>query len=122
MSSNYEGNSRSLQLAILLGPERKSVVRVVYSDESGVGSEHDEPLTVVAALMINIDSQWHPLLESIEQTLRRILRTKDVSRYEIKARNLYHQIRRNDRKAKALMSALMKIPQQHLAPVFYARL
>jgi len=105
--------------ALLLGPERKTVVRVVYSDESGVGSEHDEPLTVVAGLMLNIDSQWHPLLESIEQTLRRILRKKDVSRYEIKARNLYHQIRRNDRKAKALMSALMRIPQQHLVPVFY---
>jgi hypothetical protein len=95
-------------------------VRVVYSDESGIGSEKDEPLTVVTALMLNIDSQWRPVLESIEEALHEILDREDISTYEIRARNLYHQIRRDDPTAKALMSALMKIPQQHLVPVFYA--
>jgi hypothetical protein len=69
--------------------------------------------------MLNVDSQWHPLLESIENTLRAILGVEDISKYEIKARNLYHRIRRGDPTAKALMSALMKIPSQHLVPVFY---
>jgi hypothetical protein len=108
-----------VSLAVLLGPEPKTVVRVIYSDESGIGSEKDEPITVVAGLMLNIDSQWHPVLESIEQSLRETLGKEDISTYEIKAKNLYHQIRRGDPTAKALMAALMKIPQQHLVPVFY---
>ena len=108
-----------MSLAILLGPERKTVVRVVYSDESGIGSEKDEPITVVAGLMLNIDSQWHPVLESIERSLRETLGKEDISTYEIKAKTLYYQIRRSDPTATALMTALMKIPQQHLIPVFY---
>jgi hypothetical protein len=104
---------------LVLGPQRKTIVRVVYSDESGVGSERDEPLTVVAGLMLNIDSQWHPVLASVEKTLREILGREEISTYEIRARNLYHQIRRDEPTAKALMSALMKIPDQHRVPIFY---
>jgi hypothetical protein len=108
-----------VSLTVLLGPERKTIVRVVYSDESGVGSEKDEPLTVVAALMLNIDSQWHPLLDSIESTLQSILGREDISTYEIKARLLYHQIGRDEPTAKALMAALMTLLHKHLVPVFY---
>jgi Protein of unknown function (DUF3800) len=33
-------------------------VRLIYSDESGVGDVRVEPITVVAAIMINADTQW----------------------------------------------------------------
>jgi len=33
-------------------------VQVVYSDESGLGSELKEPLTVVAAFVLNMDRDW----------------------------------------------------------------
>jgi uncharacterized protein DUF3800 len=36
------------------------VLRVVYSDESGTGDEK-QPITVVTALLLNIDSQWEPV-------------------------------------------------------------
>jgi hypothetical protein len=39
----------------LVGDER---VFVAYSDESGVGSIKKEPITVVTAVMMNIDTQW----------------------------------------------------------------
>jgi hypothetical protein len=108
-----------VNLAVLMRPERKSIVRVVYSDESGVGPERHEPLTVVAGLMLNLDSQWHPLLESIEQALREFLGQEDISRYEIKGKNLYQQIRRSTPSAEKLMTALMSLPQRHLVPIFY---
>lgn len=41
----------------LVGSE---LLRVVYSDESGTGDEA-QPITVVGALLLNIDSQWGPL-------------------------------------------------------------
>jgi hypothetical protein len=54
---------------LVLGLNRESVVRVVYLDESGPGSEHNEPITVVVGLMLNMDSQWHPVLELIKSAL-----------------------------------------------------
>jgi hypothetical protein len=41
----------------LVGSE---ILRVVYSDESGTG-DLKQPITVVSALLLNIDSQWEPL-------------------------------------------------------------
>lgn len=102
-----------------LGPERRSVVRVVYSDESGLGSERDEPLTVVAGLMLNMDSQWHPVLEAIERGIVDHIGKDDISGYEIKGRSLYHGIRNGNKKSAKLMTSLMGIPSQHHIPVFY---
>ena len=47
------------QRGYLLGKTGNGVVlRVVYSDESGVGDIKKEPLTVVAAIVINMDRDW----------------------------------------------------------------
>ncbi|HEY1851919.1 MAG TPA: hypothetical protein VGG60_12905, partial [Candidatus Binataceae bacterium] len=46
----------------------RTVVRVVYSDESGTGSIEEEPITVVAAIVINLDTQW----EGVEADLDRV--------------------------------------------------
>src|SRR6266446_8260285 len=85
--------------SLLLGPDYGSVVRVVYSDESGVGSERDEPLTVIAGLMLNMDSQWHPVLESIEDVLANCVGEEKIATYEIRGRNLYHKIKIGDDEA-----------------------
>jgi hypothetical protein len=36
-------------------------LRVVYSDESGTGDAKKQPITVVTAIMLNMDSQWKPI-------------------------------------------------------------
>jgi hypothetical protein len=94
-------------------------VRVVYSDESGTGSERDEPVTVVAGVMLNADHQWHPTLQSIESALRSALGRDETSNFEIRGRNLYHQVRRGDEKAHTLLSELLLIPKQQRLPIFY---
>jgi Protein of unknown function (DUF3800) len=107
-------------LSLRLGPELKTAVRVVYSDESGVGSEREEPFTVVAALMLNIDSQWHPVLRAIDEALREFLGRDQVANYEISGRVLYARIKRGDPQASKLMAALMAIPRKNLVPIFYS--
>jgi hypothetical protein len=41
----------------LLGAE---ILRVVYSDESGTG-DREQPITVVTAIVLDMDSQWTPI-------------------------------------------------------------
>ncbi|MGH7913820.1 MAG: hypothetical protein ACREPW_04115 [Candidatus Binataceae bacterium] len=41
-------------------------VRVVYSDEHGMGSEQQEPITVITAIMLNMDTQWHSVQHDLD--------------------------------------------------------
>ena len=110
-----------MSLAILLRPpERRAIVRVVYSDESGMDKGDVQPITVVAAIMLNMDSQWHPVREAIEKAIMDVLnKTKnDLSHYEIKTATLFHQIKRGDEKAWELLRRLVEIPQRQAFPVF----
>ena len=120
---NWRNNKAKLRgfgrTLLLLGPKKETAVRVVYSDESGIGSEKDEPITIVAALMLNIDSQWHAALELIEEILRTTLGRRDISRYEISGKKLYYKIGRNNPKAATMMSALMAVPGKCRMPIFY---
>jgi len=84
-----------------------------------MGSEQDEPITVVTALMLNMDSQWHPVSESIQRALEAAFGREDFSNYEIRGSALYRKIRKGDTTAQKLMLTLMGIPHQHLVPVFY---
>ncbi len=101
---------------------RLSVVRVVYSDESGTNSSvKDCPHTVVVALLLNMDSQWEPVRDAFEAALRDVYQLPDekVARWAVKGKQLYHQIERGDEKAKVIMARLMSIPRQHLVPIWY---
>jgi Protein of unknown function (DUF3800) len=107
-------------LGVLDTGEHLNVVRVVYSDETGLGSEREEPHTVITALMLNIDVQWHPVFATIEKSIRRFVGRGNISNFELKGRLLYRKIRKGDRKAARLMRDLMEIPGQFLIPVFHS--
>ena len=70
-------------------------MRVVYSDESGVGNIKKEPLTVVAALVINVDRDW----DDIERDLNLIrLRAPDYlleSKRSLKGKKFYSLLRKD---------------------------
>jgi hypothetical protein len=100
---------------IIVGVLDKEVVRVVYSDESALGGTTG--IMVVAAILLNMDSQWIPVRDSVESALEETY--GKVDRFVIKGKNIYHQIEHGEGKAKDLMARLMAIPHQQLVPVWY---
>lgn len=115
----------------LLGHLRTETVRVVYSDESGVGSKDEEPIVVIAALMINVDEQWTILeseLEKIKAETPAILLHEER---EFKGSLLYGAIRKSERlraigrsdsdleKAREVLARLLDTTNRCSVPIFY---
>jgi Protein of unknown function (DUF3800) len=71
------------------------VVRVVFSDESGINSEKDSPNVVVAAVMLNLDVQWPVLPSEIETIIR--IHGHDPAHYELKGSALINDLRKAKR-------------------------
>lgn len=106
---------------LLLEPGSETEVKVVYSDETGTdGNEKRNPTVIVAALMLDLDSQWKPMRDAVEKAILETLHPKNIDRYALKGKSIYHQIERNETKAKDLMSRLMAVPEKCCIPVFYA--
>lgn len=99
----------------LVGDER---VFVAYSDESGVGSLKKEPITVVTAVMMNIDTQWDgvssDLSLSLTATPKRLL-----DRGALKGKKFYQGVRKNDPDAVATLSRVLTIPPTRSLVIFY---
>ncbi len=89
-------------------------MRVVYSDESGTGSEEEEPITVVAAVMLNMDSQWDPVAEDLRK-----LAPNDL--YEFKGSRLFRDLRngRHRSQADAILRGILDVPIHHHVPIFH---
>jgi hypothetical protein len=105
---------------LFLGPEHKTVVKVVYSDESGTGGDlKREPITVVTAIVMNLDSQWVPVRDRIERAIEEVYPGKNLAKYSLKGKNLYHQIERDDPKAADLMALLMAVPLREKVQVVH---
>ncbi len=102
-------------IGILRDGDRCSVVRVVYSDESGTGSISEEPLTVVTALMLNLDSQWEPVYRDLEAL-------RPTPTFEFKGAKLFRDLRNGRRRerADANLRGILSIPARHHVPIFYA--
>jgi len=97
-------------------------VRVVFSDESGTGKNSvREPITLVAAILLDMDSQWVPVRDAIEEAIKNIYEKGDdqLERYALKAKALYHQIERGDIRAAEMMNRLMAIPREQGIPIWY---
>jgi len=80
-----------------------------------MGSMEKEPLTVVAALMLNLDSQWGP----VERDLK-ALEPKKI--YEFKGTRLFRDLRNGRLKEEAnrLLCGVLSLPVKHKLPIFYA--
>src|SRR5271156_1808141 len=102
---------------VRLGDE---TVKVVYSYESGLGSIEEEPVTVVTALMFNLDSQWEPVEHDLfwlqnNTPNKRLLRNG----YELHGKRLLSAVRRHSGEAALVLGSALKIPVKHLVPIFY---
>jgi hypothetical protein len=92
---------------------------VVYSDESGVGSIKKEPLTVVTAVVINMDDQW----ESVEATLRvaemGTPRTLLHKKHQLRGSVLYGAVRKGIPEASTVLKEILSIPVRERLGIFY---
>jgi len=99
----------------------KSNMRVIFSDECGMSGK--DPLTVVTAILLNLDNQYEPLLKGIDEAL--ITAFHDVGKAtecEIKGDRLIDDLCSGREKAKyaeQLVPALLSLPFKHQFPIFY---
>jgi hypothetical protein len=97
-------------------------VRVVYSDESGVGNLAKEPITVVAAIVINMDRDW----DSIETDLRKIAEEASSALLDknrsLKGRKLYSIIRKDipeHEEATHVLNRILAVLLKYRIAIFY---
>lgn len=105
-------SSAPILLGIFRDGAKVTLVRVIYSDETGTGSVDKEPLTVVAAVMINLDSQW----AGVESDLIAIAPKK-----ELKGSRLFRDLRNGRRRdgADRTLRDVLAIPSRHRLPIFF---
>lgn len=96
-----------------------TAVRVVYSDESGCGSIEKEPVTVVTAIVLNLDRQWDSvsaLMTAAEMgTPRNLLHEKRI----LKGSHLYSALRKNITGAKETLERVLQTIVFEKVPIFY---
>jgi hypothetical protein len=103
--------------------EVETSVRVVYSDESGVGNPKKEPITVVAAAVINMDRSW----DAIEAQLYRIVGDTPTNlladRKSLKGKLLYRAIGKGVQPdaahAESILKRILDLPTKYGIAVFY---
>ena len=94
-------------------------MRVVYSDESGMGNIQKEPITVVTALVINMDRDW----EKIESDIRAVTVKTPFELLEnrrvLKGKLLCSAIRKDDSAAGEMLNEILAIPARYRCAIFY---
>jgi hypothetical protein len=92
-------------------------VRVVYSDESGTGSVEDEPILVVTAMVLNMDSQWRP----VEVELNALAPKPN---FEFKGARLFRDLKNGRKRAQAdaILRGVLSIPVRYHIPIVYSAL
>jgi hypothetical protein len=102
-------------------PKRRSeIVRVVYSDETGLGSRKDEPITVATAILLNMDTQWDQLEAAIDASLSKAMPVERAKRYEIKGKKLFYDVGKKRPLSEQLLIDLLLIAEQHKIPISFA--
>jgi hypothetical protein len=98
------------------------VMRIVFSDESGVGSKKNEPITVVTAIVLNMDRQWEPVSASLS-AVRREVRKKNKNLLEkgraLKGKLLYSAIRKGLPEADRILREVLQVIVDQKILVFY---
>jgi hypothetical protein len=91
-------------------------VYLAYSDESGTGDERQEPFVLVAALVINPNSQWDKVSAEIERLVSEHVPPDKQSGFEFHAHDLFGQLHRPSHKA--LLEGLLRIPFKFHLPIY----
>jgi hypothetical protein len=104
-------------------PPGSVIVRVAFSDESGVGSKKDEPITVVTAVVLNMDRQWEPVsngLYSIIGAAREKYAELLERKHALKGKLLYSAIRKKIPGADSILRATLELVIEEKLLVFYS--
>jgi hypothetical protein len=92
-------------------------VYLAYSDESGSGDVSKEPILVVAAVLINPDSQWDGLEKELNNLVNENVPENRRDSFEFHAKELFARLERKD--SKALLKGMFTTLQKHRLPVYY---
>ncbi len=107
---------------ILTATWENMTLRVVFSDESGVGSKKDEPITVVTAIAINFDDHWEPITSRIAPVIDEA-RKKHKGLLDkgqtLKGSLLYSGVRRGIEAADAILRDVLTVINQEKVLVFH---
>jgi Protein of unknown function (DUF3800) len=108
----------------LVSSERgETGVRVVYSDESGVGNPDNEPITVVAAAVINIDRSWNAIEAQLYRIVAEAPKNLLADGQSLKGKILYSAVRKNVQPeatiAGSILSQVLEIPTKYGVALFY---
>jgi hypothetical protein len=96
-------------------------VRVVYSDESGLGGLEAEPLTVVTAICINVDEHWDAIERELTDVIYAIPSRKLLAKgSELKGRKLFKSLRRRIPGAEEALKATLSVAIRQKVPIFFA--
>jgi hypothetical protein len=97
-----------------------SLMRLIYSDETGTGSATDDPLMVVAAVVVHGDEQWGLIETAVNAILRELVPPRKWLTYEFKAAKLFKDRHRGDNAA--ILQRLLEILPSVGLPVAYGAL
>ena len=100
-----DGNGERLRLRVYLA----------FSDESGKGDERTDPFVLVAAAVINPDTQWDNVQGEIDRLIKDNVSPSLQANYEIHAQRLFGQLDRPN--YKKLLTGILQIPFKFHLPV-----
>src|SRR5437879_432690 len=96
-------------------------MRVVYSDESGLGGGEGEPVVVVTAICIDVDRQWHEIERAMTEAIFAVLSRKLlVGGSELKGQKLYQCLRKNRPGAAETLTRVLSVVSGNKVPIFYS--
>jgi Protein of unknown function (DUF3800) len=94
-------------------------VRVVYSDESGLfGPMEKQPVTVVTAILLNMDSHWMPVHDDLVAVVRATPK-RLLADGELKGAELLKGVRKQVPGAAETLAAVLRTTVANLVPIFY---
>jgi hypothetical protein len=110
--------TRSKSALVKLGDE---FVRVIYSDESGLGGFEAEPITVVAAICINVDERWQAVETELADAVYAVPSRKLLVRgSELKGRKLFKCLKKGMPGAAETIAKILSTTVNNKIPIFFA--
>jgi hypothetical protein len=105
-----------------------NIVRMLFLDEAGVGNPKDEPLLVVAGIIVNADKQWKAIQRRLRELKDRFMPPEAPEGYSFHATELfsggkYFTRERYSRSERwSILETILSIPSEFNLPVVHAYL
>jgi hypothetical protein len=113
----YLESTATKALSQTLGAYPTKLVRIIYSDEAGIGDEVVEPILVVAAVMIDGDHQWPVIDFVIQGILDKYVPAERRDSFEFKASRLFGQLSKGSNEV--ILREFLRIIETFQLPVLW---